>query len=162
MLEMIPRSIFSNRFSFRTPDYALVELDVSQWREVATFQLKGDTFAMYREGEWGGKFKLRGDFVLEQNGKVIVRAAKPSVLTSTFSISTGAATFTLKRKFLIGRTFAVLQNGRELGLIRRAELLSRRTLVDLPADWPIALQVFLFWLVLIMWNRGNAIAISAS
>jgi hypothetical protein len=70
MLEMIPKSIFSNRFSFRTPEHGLVELDVSRWGEVGKFKLGDDHFALYRKGEWKGKLKLRGDFVLEHNGRI--------------------------------------------------------------------------------------------
>jgi hypothetical protein len=155
-LEMIPKNPFSNDFSFRTPDHELVKLDVSQWREVARFKLKQDEFSLYREGEWKGKLKLRGPFVLAKNGEVIVRAQKVSMFRSTFSIDLAGKTCMLKSKSIFSRTFLVLQNDREIGNVRRAHFWSRRTLVDLPADWPVALKVYIFWLVLMMWNRDDA------
>src|SRR5687768_1273255 len=136
MLEMIPKSMFSNDFSFRSPDHELIKLDVSQWREVGKFTLKQDEFTLYREGEWKGKLKLRGDFVLAKNGQVTVRAKKVSVFRSTFSVDLGGKEFTLKSKSVLSRTFVVLQNGREMGSVRRANLWSRRAIDELPTDWP--------------------------
>ena len=154
-LEMIPKNPFSNDFSFRTPEHELVKLDVSQWREVGKFTLKQDEFTLYREGEWKDKLKLRGDFVLARNGQVIIRARKVSMFRSTFIIDLGGREFTLKKQSLFSRTFVVQQNDREIGSIRRVNFWSRRSLVELPADWPVALQVYVFWLVLMMWNRDD-------
>jgi hypothetical protein len=156
MLEMIPKSIFSNHFTFRTPDHALVELNASQWREVAQFRMREGDFSLYREGEWKGKIKLRGDFVLAYNGHVIARARKVSVFRSTFQVSANGKQFVLKKPSMFRRTFVILENDNQVGTIRRASVWSRRTLVQLPSSWPVALQVYLFWLVLIMWNREES------
>ena len=158
MLEMIPKSIFSNHFSFRAPDQALVELNASQWREVAKFQMRNGEYRLYREGEWTKQFKLRGDFVLEHNGEVIARARKQSVFRSTFTIDLQGRSVVLKKRSWWGRTFIVLENDRQIGSIRRASIWSRRTLVNLPSSWPVPVQVYLFWLVLLMWNREDAAA----
>jgi hypothetical protein len=156
MLEFIPKSIFTNHFTFRAPDHALVELDASQWREVARFRLKEGQFAMQREGEWSGPLKLRGDFVLVHNGNVVARAKKVSVFRSTFEVEAMGGKLMLQKESIFRRTFVILENDRQSGSIRRANFWSRRTLVNLPAKWPVYVQVFLFWLVLLMWNRQDA------
>jgi hypothetical protein len=39
---------------------------------------------------------------------------------------------------------------------------SRRTIIDLPPDWSIPIQVFAFWLVLVIWNRDDSAAIAGA
>jgi hypothetical protein len=104
MLEFIPKSIFTNHFTFRTPDQALVELDASQWREVAKFRLREGEFAMYREGEWKGALKLSGDFVLAHDGNVVARATKQSVFRSTFDVEVLGKKLVLKKESILRRT----------------------------------------------------------
>jgi hypothetical protein len=155
MIEMIPKSIFSNHFTFRTPDHELVELNASQWREVAKFSLKGNEFSLYREGDWTDKWKLRGDFVLAHGGNVVARASKTSVFRSTFDVAFNGKQYALKRPSLWKHDFELRQNDQVIGTVRRANRWSRRTYVNLPNELPLAVQIYLFWLVMIMWNRED-------
>src|SRR5688500_6218704 len=126
VLEFVPKSSFSNDFSFRTPDHELVKLDIYQWRESGKFTLKPDEFTVYRDGEWKGKLKLRGDFVLAKNGEVVIRAKKVSMFRSTFVIDLGGTAYTLEKKSIFSRTFTLLQNDREIGSVSRPSFWSRR------------------------------------
>jgi hypothetical protein len=150
MLELIPKSIFSNSFDFHAADGSIIEIGVSQWRDRAHFTLDGIKYSLYREGEW------RGDFVLEREGAVFARAKKRGLLRDTFEIDLAGKPFTLKKKSIIGRRFLVISGEKQVGEVFRKGLWSRRTYLDLPKDWPVALQLFVFWLALIIWIREEA------
>ena len=56
------------------------------------------------------------------------------------------------------RRFVLIEGDREIGAIRPAHLFSRSALADLPDDLPLAVRIFMIWLVLLLWKRdmGNA------
>ena len=56
----------------------------------------------------------------------------------------------------VGRHFFVLDGEHQVGAIFRKGMWSRRTYVDLPQDWPLPLQLFVFWLALVVWIREEA------
>lgn len=156
MLEAVPKRLFSTDYLLRSPDGDFAELDVSGWRERAEFELDGAAYRLYREG------MVSGAFVLERDGVAAARAWKPSAFRSTFELDAGGRALTLRRASLFRRRFALLDGGREVGSVGPAGLFSRRVRVDLPAALPFALQIFVFWLVLLMWERYDNDAAEAS
>jgi hypothetical protein len=124
-------------------------LNLSGWSEKAEFEIKGGRYRLYREGF------ASGAFVLEENETVLARASKPSAFRARFELQFGRRAFTIRREG-IGGGFQVFEGNRQVGSIHRAGMLTRRTIIDLPADWPPAAQVFAFWLVLVIWNREQS------
>ena len=72
MLEAIPTSLFSKNIRLQQQNELVGEVDVSVWREKARLELQEGTYELRREGF------CSGDFLLEQDGKVIARATKTS------------------------------------------------------------------------------------
>jgi hypothetical protein len=154
MIEAIPKRLLSNDFVLRSSDEAPVLLDVSGWRERAEFELNGNPYRLYREG------LASGAFVLEQDGSVVARAYKESAFRDRFEIELEGVTYTLRKLSVLSRRFGVFLDDQQLGLIAPVGIFSRRTRIQLPAHWPVALQVYLFWLALVIWNREAAAAAS--
>ena len=156
MLEATPKHFFSNDYVLRSSGETLAELDVSSWRERAEFEIDGVPHRLYREG------LVSGAFVLERDGGISARAVKPSAFRDRFELEWGSRSYTIRKLSWYGRRFGIFSDTQQVGGIAPAGAFSRRTVVQLPSDWPAALQVFVFWLALVIWNRDAAAAASAS
>ena len=153
MIEAVPKGFFRQDFILHSDDGGLVELDVSSWRERAEFELDGIPFKLYREG-------MRGDFVLERAGTVIARATKTSAFFKIFKLDINGHALTLRKISAWRRGFGVYENDQLVGSIMPVTWFSQRSIVEMPADWNLALQLFLFWIVLLMWKRAAKAAAS--
>lgn len=154
MLEAVQKGILSGDFRLEREGEPIADLDVSTWGTRAGVRVDGVDYEMRREG------LLSGDFVLEANGQTLARAEKPSALRSVFELSLGPRRYTMKKRSFFSSGFALLDGGRELGSLHRRGLLQRRVEIRLPDDWPVAAQVFVFWLAHIIWSREDAAAAS--
>jgi hypothetical protein len=150
MLEAVPKNIFAIGFFLQQQNVLLGEIDISIWREKAQLELKEGTYLLYRERHFSG------DFVLEHEGKVLARAKKPSAIYNTFEVELPDRHLVLRKPSAWNRRFSVFDGEKEVGSIYPLNLLTQRANVDLPADWPLAIRAFLFWLVLIIWKRQQA------
>ncbi|HEY0674059.1 MAG TPA: hypothetical protein VGD27_17420 [Longimicrobiales bacterium] len=156
MVEFTPKGHFSTHYTFRTAGHELVEVRSSAWRERAEFTLQSVRYRMYREKGW------RGSFMIErQDGQLFASATKPSAFKDRFELDLGGRTFVMQRKSIWKSEFAIEEGGTQVGSVRQASVFSRRALVDVPADWPVQYQVFVFWLALLMWRRSQAAAAGA-
>lgn len=151
MIEAVPKSWFSGDYRLRQPHGTVAELDVSAWREKAEFDIQGGHYQLYREGHPSRAF------VLMRGSQLLARALKPSAFRSRFEVQVGGRTLELRPQGW--RSDFILYDGAvPVGSVRRAGAFSRRVIIDLPDDWPLAAQVFVFWLALLIWNRQQAAA----
>lgn len=154
MLEAMATGIFNIKFLLRQQNQLLGEFDTSFWRFKGQLELEEGTYQLYREG-W-----LSGDFLLELNGKVVARASKPSAFQNRFEVELPNRRVVLRKPSPYNRRVIVLDGEREIGSIYPLGVITRRTNIDLPGDWPLPIQVFLFWLVFTLWKRPNAAEVS--
>lgn len=152
MLEAVPKNIFANNFYIQQQNELLGELDTSLWREKAQLELEEGTYLLYREGHFSG------DFVLELNGAVVARASKPSAFYCTFEVALPDRRLVLRKLSAWSRPFGLFDGEKQIGSISPLGLFTRRTNIDLPADWPLSMKAFLFWLVFIIWKRQQSAA----
>jgi hypothetical protein len=150
MIDATPKHFFSNDFVLRSPDGTVIPLDVSVWRERAEFELERVSYRLYREGF------MSGAFVLERAGLVVARALKPTALQARFDIEIQGQRFTLRKASFLSRRFVLLSGDAEIGAIEPAGAFTRRAFIELPSAWPLAHQIFVFWLVMIIWNRERS------
>jgi hypothetical protein len=127
-------------------------LDVATFREAARIEIDGEELGFEREGRRSGAFLLR------RGDEVLARAVKPGVFKNRFELEAAGERYEVAKVSWWGREFEVLAQGRRIGGIRPAGVFTRRARVELPPDWPLPLQVFVFWLVLVLWNRAAAAA----
>jgi len=156
MFEARPVGLFSRAYELEAQEHLAALLKLSWLKEAGELSIDGKLFNLYREG-W-----MSGAFVLEKDGQEVVRAVKLSAFRSQFDLEIDSRFYSLKQASLFGRTFSVVHQGAVVGTIRRAGLFTQRALIDLPSDWPIPIQAFVFWLVVILWNRqASAAAVGA-
>ena len=149
MIEAVPTRWFSGDYRLQQPHGTVAELNVSAWREKAEFQIQGGRYRLDREG------RPSRAFVLMRGGELLARAIKPSAFRSRFEVQFAGHAFELRPQGW--RSDFVLYDGTvQVGSVRRAGAFTRRAIIDLPEVWPLAAQVFVFWLALLIWNRQQA------
>ena len=154
MLEAIPTNLFSKSVRLQQNDELVGEVDLSHWREKARLELPDGTYTLRREGF------CSGDYLLERDGSVIARAAKPSVFKCTFEVELPNRQFTFRKPSIWNRRFTLFDGDRQIGSVYPTGMFRRRSNIDLPSDLPLATRIFVYWLALISWKRQNAAAAS--
>lgn len=150
-----PKRFFSADYSLFDGDREVALLDVSSWRERATLEIDGAAYTFAGQGVFGRTF------LLQRDDHTLATAEKPSAFRNRFEVEHQGRRYQVEKAGFWRRDFAVLDNGRQIGSVRASGVFSRDVTVDLPADWPLPLQVFVFWLVLVLWKRQAAVAVSA-
>jgi hypothetical protein len=154
-MEAVQKRWFSNDFRLLRDGTVVAELDVAALRTRADLDVDGDRYRFYRDGA------LSGTYLMERAGHVLVRAEKPGMLRGRFTIHIRDRAYELRKQSAWGRTFVLHEDGAEVGTLRRRGFVIRRIQLDLPADWPLSVQAFIFWLALIVWRREDAAAVGS-
>lgn len=152
MLQAVAKGWFSRGFRIEEEGTPVAELAVGVGG--ASVEVEGTVYRMRREG------LLHGAFLLEADGREAARAEKPSLFRACFTVRFPRGECVLRKDSLLGLGFGVHSGNERVGEIRRSGLLARRAEIDLPADWPLAARLFLFWLAQIVWKREAAAASS--
>jgi hypothetical protein len=121
--------------------------------EGATLDLDGHRYELGRTGA------MHGDYELRDGGSLVAAATKPSALRSRFAVRFDGRDFELGPTGLMAQTFELRANGDVIGRIERDGAMTSRASMHLPADWPTAVQVFVTWLVQLMWERASAVVV---
>ena len=147
-LKAEPKHPLSGAFLISEADRQLTELKPALLGEKAEFVVDGVEYQLGRES-------LIGDFTLSSGQRVLARATKAGVFSSTFTIALGDSHYELRRKLGAAR-FVLEQGGKQVGHITQVGIFTRKTEIELPEEWPLPVRVFTFWLVQVIWNRDTA------
>ena len=151
-----PKHLFSWSFDLYREGLLLASFDMSWLREGGRFDWSGREYRLSREGLWSG------DFLLTTGPETPARAHKESPFTRRFIVHTGGRELTLEAPSLFLRRFQLVEQDTVLGSIVPDHLFSRACRLELPQDFDVPVQVFLFWLVALMWRRAaNSAACSS-
>lgn len=146
-LTMVPRRWYSWDYTVTSGDRTVAVLDLASWRERAEIVIGDVTHRVFRE------HALSGDFIIEAAGRELARATKPSAFRDTMIVHYGGKDYTLRKRSIWRRAFALMDGERQIGSIAPASAWSRRAAADLPPDWPVPITAFVIWLVIILWKR---------
>lgn len=156
MLYARPKNWLSNTYLLSEDGVPFADLKLAALREAATLHLDGEEYRLYREG-W-----TSGDFILERNGAILARATKPSAFRHLFEVAYNSQRFILKRESVWRREFGLYDGATRIGTLAPESVWSRTAVVDLPALLPLAVRVFMIWLMLLLWRRDDSAATSAA
>lgn len=112
----------------------------------ADIALGAARFVAGTEGMLGGKFQLTS------NGRRVASAVR-SGLHRSLAVQADTRILLLKPASPFGRGFTVVENDAPIGSIAPASWFSRKCRAQLPDDLAPEIQVFLIWLVLLIWWR---------
>jgi hypothetical protein len=146
MLRAVPHGIFSWDFTIFRQETAIADIDMSMWRERAELRIAEQIYSVYRES------RLKGTFVLRTGDLVLARAQKG--FTRTFDIDVEGRHMELKAFSFWTREFGLFENNALIGRIGPSGWLGRKAIIGLPGSMSLPVQVFFFWLVLILWCRA--------
>jgi hypothetical protein len=152
LLQAVATNFLAKTFRLHQDDRLVGEVDTSLWRERARLEVEDGTYDLHRE-----RF-CAGDFLLEGGGKLIARATKPKWYRCTLEVELPNRHLTLRKVSPWKRRFALFEGENQVGSVYPMGLFSRRTQIDLPNDWPLAIRGFLFWLVILAWKREEVAA----
>lgn len=155
MLELVPKSWLSWDFDVLENGETVAQVDMSSWRERGEITVLGKPHKVYRDG-------MTGPFLLEADGAVVARAIKDSAFTSSFTIEHAGRDYVLGKTSWLGGTFALMEGERERGRMNSVAFFSHRGQANFPETLPLAVRVFLTWLVMIMWKRDTESAGASS
>ncbi len=147
MLKVRPKSAFSQRYEILDGRKKLTTVNIGWWREAGEFQLGGEKYKIGRQGLGSGLFYV------EQDGEVLASAEKPSALRNRFTVHHDGTRYELSRRSLLGRAFDLKRSGTSVGSMTATSAFTRSAKVNLPDELPAPVQVFITWLVLVIWKR---------
>jgi len=149
-LKLVPQNPFSWSFEVTQNNASIAQvLHTFGLKEKATLNIQGTTCQAYREHLMGG------DYILEEQGQSLARARKQSAFSSAFQVESPGHSYTLRKESLFGRTFVLMEDDRQVGLFKPEGVFTRKADVSLPDEMPLQVQVFVLWLVLVLWKRES-------
>ena len=148
MLRAVPKNWFSWKFEIFDGKVCVANLDLAWFREKGELAIQGRTFEIGREGIMSGVFLLRGD------GRTIASATKPSAFRRSFDVVFDQTGYKLETVSPFVRRFVLWKDRRVVGSIHPVHLFSRKAIMELPEYLPLEVQVFIAWLVIMLWKRG--------
>jgi hypothetical protein len=149
MLYAAPRGIFSWNYTVRAKDDTVIaDIDMVWFGESAEVTIGGQGYTVRRESV------LHGTFALLQGDRVLARAHKVSAFSRAFDVDLAGRPLELKALSVWSRRFGLFENNAQIGWIGPSSWLGRIAVTDLPDNVSMPAQVFLLWLVLILWRRA--------
>ncbi len=148
-LRIIPQGWLSRDFRVLEGGVELAVIDKSWLGESGAFTIYGKTYTVARTSV------LRGTFTLEHNGRVLAEAVKPSPFLRSFEITANGDRYSLRAVSPFRRKFLLLRRGSVLGEIEPVSLFGREAVARLPKEMPTPLQLFVVYLVLVLWRRSR-------
>ena len=147
MLHAKCHHIFSWSFTLSQDGVALVQIDWLPWvGQRAEVKIGNQAYTACRESFW------EGTYVLQSGDKVVARAKK--VDSRAFELYFALRRVELRALSAWGKQqYGLFESEAQIGHISATEALRRKAVIDLPGDIPIPVQVFLFWLVVILWRQ---------
>lgn len=147
MVQVNHEGVFRSRYVLEQVGREIATIKMSPWRESAEVIIEGKQTEFYRENF------VNGDYVLKFRDKVYIKAKKPSFWKYEMIIHASDHTFELKPCGLFTNSYEVYQDEIKKGEISRTAWFKKNAKMDLPDDWPVVLKVFIFLLVIVLWDR---------
>ncbi|MBC8290849.1 MAG: hypothetical protein H8E37_11085 [Planctomycetes bacterium] len=154
MLKAVPIGWCS--WSFRVEGEAghCAHIDMAWVRESAEVDIDGQRYRVRKSAAIGGSFELTRD------GHVVATASK-RMMVRAFDVRVGERHFELSALSIFGRAFGLFENEQQTGIMSPVSMWGRSAEVHFPDDISRDVQVFLIWLVLILWRRAASSAAAA-
>ena len=147
-LRAVPKGWWSWTFGVFDDQKKIAELSFAWMREAGVLQISDTTYRFYRRGAFSGLF------ILEGNGEAIAHAEKPSAMIRSFKVQYGGKSYTLEAESIFRRKFVLRDGGSAIGSIIPESACCRDAQIDLPAELPLPVRLFMVWLTLLLWKRA--------
>ena len=148
MIECLPRSLCSWDFTARGLSSGLATVEYDWLTEQGRIIDAHVAYDIRKHGLFSGRWTL------EQAGRVVAEAHKPSAMFRSFEVASEAVHFTVRAESALARCFEITVGQQIVGSIRPAHVFTRRATIQCAGIIPERLQLFAFWLVGLTWRRS--------
>ena len=155
----VRRVLEIERVSWRNPRYAVRDDDGHsgvwtrrRFAETMTGEIDGETYELRRDG--------RRRFTLVSRGTELARAE--AARRGQWTIVVEGFTYELRKRSSFGSVMDLYRGASTLGSIRKGRAPRGRVLCELPAELSPAVQAFIGFVVLLLWERAAASAGAAA
>lgn len=148
MLTCLPQSLCSWDYRIRGAAAGDGTATFNWLSEQGAISLGGVALRVVKQG-W-----LSGKWTLESEAGTYAVAVKPSALFRAFDLEAGERLFKVAAASPLARTFEIKADGQKLGTIRPAHPFTRRAFVECDESVSELVQLFAFWLTVLMWKRA--------
>lgn len=145
-LEISPVSAFGWDFMVEASGRPAVALELTRFRDRATFRWAGSEHLVDRHGFF------RPTFTLERGGLTVARAEVHGWVLRGYQVTGGDRQLALRRRGFFPR-YVVEQGRSPLGEIRRTSIFRRHAIAQLDERIDPAIQLFLVFLALVEWRH---------
>jgi len=121
-------------------------VDLSWWRDKGELRIQDDIYTARRD---------KSSYVLESAAGVLARTERPRRWRRELVIEHSGRRYTLRAKSAFRREFQLLEGPMKIGSISPEGLFTRRAAFELPTMFPLFLQVFIIWLVMMLWKHED-------
>lgn len=147
MLLAIPQFFFWS-YTVHSDVATVASVDMFWLRERASALIGIQPYTFARQS------MLQGTFEMTQGDHVLGQAQKQSVFTRAFHVQVEGRDFHLSAVSIWRREFALYEHGIQIGRIYPKWWIGRTAIIDLPDNLSLPTQMFLFWLVVVLWRRA--------
>lgn len=148
MLVAEPETFWNWNYTISRDGQPMARLSLAMFSEKGELEIAGAAYQVSRAG-WAS-----GAWSMSQDGFELISAEKPSAFYRRFDVRVGEKAYTLQARSAVGRAFELLDGDRVIGTFEPVGWLSRKMHVNLPDDFSLAVQVFMTWLVIVLWRRA--------
>jgi hypothetical protein len=148
MLTCLPQSLCSWDFRVLGAFAGSATVTFNFFSEQGTISLGNMEFTVCKHG-W-----LSGQWTLENSGGTVAAATKPNPLLRSFEVDAGDLRLTVKAQTPFTRCFDIVSNGAVVGSIRPVHPFTRRAYIECRDALPEFVQLFAFWLAVLLWRRA--------
>lgn len=152
MLEAVPKGIFSRRITVFAGEREVGTVEMPWVGERGVVRHEGTTYRLSRERAFSG------DFFVERDGQRLAFATKPHAFRRELDVRWENKHFVLRAARPFFREFVLEEDGRIVGRVAPKRAFINNCTADLPEAFPVPVQLFLLWLVLLMWKRSSPAA----
>jgi hypothetical protein len=152
MLSAKKISVWRSRYEITSDGRPVAVWDPNLWRTGGSFELAGRPYAV-RTNTLGSRFALT-------DGAGVVVAAARRVGRKRWSVEADGRSYQFQRTSPWRNDQTLMVDGQPAGSVRRVSMWRSDAVADLPG-LPLPLQVFVFVVVLVMWDAQAATAVSA-
>lgn len=146
-----PQGVTMRRYSVTCDGAPIGELSFPTFGPSTATPIAGQRYRLRRTGV------LRDTFTLVADGAPVAHAAQRDPLRREFAVEAGERGLSLRAESLLRSGYTLLEGDRVVGALRPAGRLRRGIEADLPDDLPLAVGVFLLWIVLLLWRRSRVV-----
>jgi len=142
-----PELLLGKHYAISRDGIRVADVALSPWTGKGRLTVAGKTSRL--DPTYSGLAKAT--FVLKEDGQVLAEASERSGFKDRFELRLRDGVFELRGQGISNNEYVLMRGNEQIGQASRTKGSTR---IELPDQWPLAVQVFVFWIVLLRWRQA--------